>query len=75
MMHSRIGLLRALNRNVEPVFKSERNDKHWERQTARRSAFAAPLMSNEIQQRDNRLFQLAKQGKSFRCTYDGYRST
>jgi hypothetical protein len=31
LMHARVGLLRALNRNVEPVFDSDRKDPHWGR--------------------------------------------
>jgi hypothetical protein len=31
MMHSRIGVLRALNRHVERVFDSSRKEKHWGR--------------------------------------------
>jgi hypothetical protein len=30
VMHSRIGMLRALNRNVERVFNSTRKDTQWE---------------------------------------------
>jgi hypothetical protein len=29
LMHARIGMLRALNRNVERVFNSDRKDTHW----------------------------------------------
>ena len=29
LMHARIGVLRALNRNVERVFNSSRKDTHW----------------------------------------------
>ena len=29
LMHARIGMLRALNRNVERVFDQSRKDKHW----------------------------------------------
>jgi hypothetical protein len=28
-MFARIGLMRALNRHVERVFNSDRNDRHW----------------------------------------------
>ena len=31
LMHARIGMLRALNRNVERVFDPSRKDKHWGR--------------------------------------------
>jgi len=31
MMHARIGMLRALNRNVEREFDSSRKDTHWGR--------------------------------------------
>ena len=30
-MMALIGVMRALNRNVEPTFNSSRKDKHWER--------------------------------------------
>ena len=29
LLHSRIGVLRALNRNVERTFDSSRKDAHW----------------------------------------------
>jgi hypothetical protein len=29
MMHARIGMLRALNRNTERVFNPDRKDTHW----------------------------------------------
>ncbi|SRR5229473_4299029 len=29
LMHSRIGMLRALNRNTERVFNPDRKDTHW----------------------------------------------
>jgi hypothetical protein len=29
LMHVRIGILRALNRNVERTFNPDRKDKHW----------------------------------------------
>jgi hypothetical protein len=29
LMHSRIGVLRALNRNVERVFDASRKETHW----------------------------------------------
>ena len=29
MMHARIGMLKALNRNVERVFNPDRKDPHW----------------------------------------------
>ena len=29
LMHARIGMLRALNRNVERMFDSTRKDTHW----------------------------------------------
>ena len=29
IMHARIGMLRALNRNVERVFNPDRKDTHW----------------------------------------------
>jgi hypothetical protein len=31
LMHARIGVLRALNRNVERIFDSSRKDTHWEK--------------------------------------------
>jgi hypothetical protein len=30
LMHARVGVLRALNRHVELVFKPDRKDTHWE---------------------------------------------
>jgi hypothetical protein len=30
LMHTRIGMLRVLNRNVERVFNPSRKDTHWE---------------------------------------------
>jgi hypothetical protein len=30
-MFARIGIMRALNRHVEPVFDPSRKDKHWGR--------------------------------------------
>ena len=33
-MHARIGMLRALNRNVERVFNPDRKDTNWGKQTA-----------------------------------------
>jgi hypothetical protein len=29
LMHARVGVLRALNRNVERVFNPDRKDHHW----------------------------------------------
>ena len=31
LMHARIGVLRALNRNVERIFDPSRKDTHWEK--------------------------------------------
>jgi hypothetical protein len=31
LMHARMGVLRALNRNVERIFDSSRKDTHWEK--------------------------------------------
>ena len=31
LMHARIGVLRALSRNVERIFDSSRKDTHWEK--------------------------------------------
>jgi hypothetical protein len=31
LMHAHIGMLRALNRHVEPVFNPSRKDPHWGR--------------------------------------------
>jgi hypothetical protein len=36
MMHARIGMLRALNRDVERVFGSARKDIHWGRRKLKR---------------------------------------
>ena len=29
LLHSRIGMMRALNRNIERVFNSDRKETHW----------------------------------------------
>ncbi len=36
LMHARIGMLRALNRNVVRVFNPDRKDKHWGRRKPKR---------------------------------------
>src|SRR5450432_488615 len=36
LTHARIGMLRALNRNVERVFDSSRKDTHWGRRKLKR---------------------------------------
>jgi hypothetical protein len=36
LMHARVGVLRALNRNVERVFDSERKDTHWGKRKLKR---------------------------------------
>jgi hypothetical protein len=36
LMHARIGMLRALNRNVERTFDSSRKDTHWGRRKIKR---------------------------------------
>jgi hypothetical protein len=36
LMHARIGMLRALNRNVERVFDPSRKDTHWGKRKLRR---------------------------------------
>jgi len=36
MMHARIGVLRALNRNVERTFDSSRKDTHWGKRKRKR---------------------------------------
>ena len=36
VMHSRIGVLRALNRNVERTFNLSRKDTHWGQRTLKR---------------------------------------
>ena len=36
LMHARIGMLRALNRNVERVFNSSRKDTHWGKRKLKR---------------------------------------
>jgi hypothetical protein len=36
LMHARIGVLRALNRNVERVFDASRKETHWGRRKLRR---------------------------------------
>jgi hypothetical protein len=29
LLHARVGMLRALNRHVEPVFNPDRKEHHW----------------------------------------------
>ena len=36
MMHARIGMLRALIRNVERVFNPDRKDTHWGKRKLKR---------------------------------------
>jgi hypothetical protein len=36
LMHARIGMLRALNRNVERVFNSSRKDTQWGKRKLKR---------------------------------------
>ena len=36
LMHARIGMLRALNRNVERVFNPSRKDTHWGKRKLKR---------------------------------------
>jgi hypothetical protein len=36
LMHARIGMLRALNRNVERTFNPDRKDKHWGKRKLKR---------------------------------------
>ena len=36
LMHARIGMLRALNRNVERVFNPNRKDPHWGKRKLKR---------------------------------------
>jgi hypothetical protein len=36
LMHARIGVLRALNRNVERVFNPDRKDTHWGKRKLKR---------------------------------------
>ena len=36
LMHARIGVRRALNRNVERVFNSDRKDTHWGKRKLKR---------------------------------------
>jgi hypothetical protein len=36
LMHARIGMLRALNRNVEQVFDPSRTDTHWGKRKLKR---------------------------------------
>ena len=36
MMHAQIGMLRALNRNVERVFNPDRKDHHWGKRKLKR---------------------------------------
>ena len=36
LMHARIGMLRALNRNVERVFNPDRKETHWGKRKLRR---------------------------------------
>jgi len=35
-MHARVGVLRALNRNVGRVFNSDRKDTHWGKRKLKR---------------------------------------
>ena len=36
LLHARVGMLRALNRNVERVFNPDRKDTHWGRAKLKR---------------------------------------
>jgi hypothetical protein len=36
LMHARVGVLRALNRNVERVFNSDRKEHHWGKRKLKR---------------------------------------
>ena len=36
LMHARIGMLRALNRNVERAFNTDRKDHHWGKRKLKR---------------------------------------
>ena len=36
VMHARIGVLRALNRNAERTFNASHKDKHWEKRKLKR---------------------------------------
>lgn len=36
LMHARIGVMRALNRNVERVFNPDRKDPHWGKRKLKR---------------------------------------
>jgi hypothetical protein len=36
LMHARIGVMRALNRNVERTFNPDRKDTHWGKRKLRR---------------------------------------
>jgi hypothetical protein len=36
LLHARIGMLRALNRNVERVFNPDRKDTHWGKRKLKR---------------------------------------
>jgi hypothetical protein len=36
LMHARVGVLRALNRNVERVFDPDRKDTHWGKRKLKR---------------------------------------
>jgi hypothetical protein len=36
LMHARVGMLRALNRNVERVFNPDRKDTHWGKRKLKR---------------------------------------
>jgi hypothetical protein len=42
LMHARVGMLRALNRNVERVFNPDRKDTHWGRPRCRHSRSILP---------------------------------
>jgi hypothetical protein len=36
VMHARVGMLRALNRNVERTFNSDRKESHWGKRKLKR---------------------------------------
>ena len=42
IMHARIGMLRALNRNVERTFSPNRKDTHWGKRNLKRTSDQTP---------------------------------
>jgi hypothetical protein len=51
LMHARIGMLRALNLNVERVFNSSRKDTHWGKRKLKRERNEDPARKIYCQER------------------------